>query len=336
MSKRNPILGITLGDINGVGPEIALSAAIEQSSPTARLALIGNANLIQALAKEKSRPPIPVWEPPAPFPRGSNLVSVHLPHSPISLVRRPGQISVAAARAAHHWIVTAAHWAKQGILDALVTAPIQKEGFMRAGLNVPGHTELLAQCAGVKHVEMMLLNDEFRVVLCTRHIPIRDVSRHLTRARVREALSYTADALQWLGLRSQRIAICGLNPHAGDGGAIGDEERRIISPVLRAFRHPRVRIAGPIPADTVFYQVRQGEFDAVLAMYHDQGLAPFKMVAFENGVNLTLGLPFVRTSPDHGTAYDLAGTGQANPSSMQAAIQLAARLARRPNPWHPK
>lgn len=336
MSKQRPIIGITLGDINGVGPEIALAAAQELISPRYRLVLIGDLFLIQSLAKQHGLPSFPEWNPSTPYPSRTRLACIHCPYSSRPLVRRPGKISVSAARAAHHWIIQAAAWAIKGRLDGIVTAPIQKEGFMRAGLDVPGHTELLAQCARVKNVEMMLLNDEFRVVLCTRHIPLRDVSMHLTRARVREALLYTADALQWLGLRSRRIAVCGLNPHAGDGGAIGDEERRIISPALRAFKQPRVHITGPVPADTVFYQVRQGKYDAVLAMYHDQGLAPFKMVAFENGVNLTLGLPFVRTSPDHGTAYDLADTGRADPSSMKAAIQLAVRLARRPNPWRSK
>lgn len=334
MSKRNPIIGITLGDINGIGPEIAMEAAFSLAvSHCRRQALIGDAPLIHALAKQRRRPPLPEWDPSTPYPRGTGLVCIHLPHASAPLVRHPGKISVAAARAAHHWIVEASKLAMRGTLDAIVTAPIQKEGFMRAGLDVPGHTELLAQCAGVRHVEMMLLNDQLRVVLCTRHIPLREVSNQLTRARVRQTLSTTADALQWLGIRSRRIAVCGLNPHAGDGGAIGDEERRIIQPAIRAFRHSGVHVTGPVPADTVFYQVLQGEYDAVIAMYHDQGLAPFKMIAFENGVNLTLGLPFVRTSPDHGTAYALAGTGRASSASMEAALRLATRLAGRPNPW---
>ena len=227
----------------------------------------------------------------------------------------------------------AADMAMKGELDAIVTAPIHKEGFMRAGIDVPGHTELLAKCAQVKHVDMMLLNDRLRVVLCTRHIPIRDVAAQLQPSDIRQTVAYTAQALEWLGIRKRRIAVCGLNPHAGDGGAIGDEEIRVIRPALRRIRLRSAQITGPVPADTVFHQALQGDYDAIVAMYHDQGLAPFKMIAFEDGVNLTLGLPFVRTSPDHGTAYGLAGTGKANPSSMMAAIQLATRLAKRPNPW---
>jgi 4-hydroxythreonine-4-phosphate dehydrogenase len=143
----------------------------------------------------------------------------------------------------------------------------------------------------------------------------------------------TATGLRWLGLRRQRIAVCGLNPHAGDGGVLGDEEVKIIAPAIRAARRSGAQLTGPVPADTVFHQTLRGQFDAVLAMYHDQGLGPLKMLAFDTGVNLTLGLPIVRTSPDHGTAFDIAGRDRANPASMVAALEWAIRLARRPNPW---
>ena len=337
MSCRKTIIGITLGDINGVGPEIALAATSRVWLPHVRLVLIGSRELVAEECKrthlpvppewtpsKTSRllPPVSLWDPPTPSTR-----------HPATLKREPGRCTAAAARAAHHWICCAVDAAKHRTLHAIVTAPIQKEGFMKAGIDVPGHTELLARELQVKRVEMMLLAGSFRVVLATRHIPIRRVADTLTRASVRDTIEMTADAIRWLGARRQRIAVCGLNPHAGDGGAIGDEDRRIIQPAIRSVRRTGVTLTGPVPADTVFYQVQQGAYDAVVAMYHDQGLAPFKMVAFEKGVNLTLGLPIVRTSPDHGTAYDIAGRGAANPSSMIEAIKLAAKLAHRPQPW---
>jgi 4-hydroxythreonine-4-phosphate dehydrogenase len=215
----------------------------------------------------------------------------------------------------------------------MVTAPINKEGFARAGIDFPGHTELLAACTGARRFAMMLFGGGLRVVLATRHIPLREVARRLNPSALREAVTLTHQALPWLGLPRARIAVCGLNPHAGDGGRLGDEEKRWIGPVLRGLRRRGFDIAGPLPADTVFHHARCGDYDAVVALYHDQGLAPLKTLAFDEGVNLTLGLPIVRTSPDHGTAYDLAGRGAANPSSMVAAVGAAVTLAGRPNPW---
>ncbi len=331
MSKRPTIIGMTLGDINGIGPEIAVKTAYTQCPAGVRLVLIGDRAVVERETKRLGVVKPPSWSPAqAPIP--SHRVTVWEPEPAPSVPSRPGRCTIAAARAAHQWIVAATHAALDGALSGIVTAPINKEGFMKAGLDVPGHTELLAELTHTKRYEMMLLAGNFRVVLATRHIPIKDVAQSLTKHGVQNTIEMTADALHWLGSRRKRIAVCGLNPHAGDGGAIGREEQRIIAPAIHAVRRKDITLTGPIPADTVFYQVRQGAYDAVVAMYHDQALAPFKMVAFENGVNLTLGLPIIRTSPDHGTAYALAGKGKANPSSMNAAVTLAAKLAGRPNP----
>jgi 4-hydroxythreonine-4-phosphate dehydrogenase len=220
-----------------------------------------------------------------------------------------------------------------GGLDAMVTAPICKEGFHKAGIDVPGHTEMLADLTGTKRFAMMLFGGPLRVVLVTRHLPIKDVSKHLTRRRVLEAISIAGEALPWMGWKKPSIGVCGLNPHAGDGGEIGREEIAVIAPAIRDARALGFNAIGPVPADAIFHKAFKGEFGAVVAMYHDQGLGPMKMIAFDSGVNITLGLPIVRTSPDHGTAFDIAGKGIANPASMIQALLWARKLARRKNPW---
>ncbi len=329
--RRTTRIGITLGDINGVGPEVAVATAAARPWPAhVRRLLIGDADTVALHCQAHSVAMPPAWTPGAALPP---LAYWDPRLTPRRLRQRPGQRSVAAAKAAHAWIVAAAEAARDGLLDGIVTGPINKAGFMRAGFDIPGHTELLASVAAVRRVEMMLMSDTLRVVLATRHLPLRDVADTLTTAGLRATLRATAKGLAWLGVRRRRIAVCGLNPHAGDEGALGDEEQRLIRPALRMSLPPPAKLYGPVPADTVFYQAQQGMFDAIVAMYHDQGLAPFKMLHFDSGVNLTLGLPFVRTSPDHGTAYDLAGRGQANPASMHAALRWAVHLAQRPNPW---
>jgi 4-hydroxythreonine-4-phosphate dehydrogenase len=222
----------------------------------------------------------------------------------------------------------------RGELDGMVTAPVNKEAIIRAGhKNFVGQTEFLSQLAGAKRTAMMLLgHDEkdrwLRVALATIHISIKSVPRKLTAEKIALAIELAAQACRDLGLARAKIAVCGLNPHAGEGGEFGDEEIKTIGPAVRAARKRGSDVAGPLSGDTVFHYALRGDFDAVVAMYHDQGLAPLKAVAFDTGVNWTLGLPFIRTSPDHGTAYDIAGKGIANPSSMISAIRLAKQLAK--------
>ena len=214
----------------------------------------------------------------------------------------------------------------------MVTAPVNKEAIVRAGVSFVGQTELLSQCAGTERTAMMLLGEDergrwLRVALATTHVPLRNVADRLTQEKIVLVIELAAGACRDSGLARSRVAVCGLNPHAGEGGHMGTEEQTIIGPAVEQARSKGIDVLGPLSADALFYHAYRGEYDAVVAMYHDQGLAPLKMVTFETGVNWTLGLPFIRTSPDHGTAYDIAGKGKANPSSMQAAIRLAKKLA---------
>ena len=226
------------------------------------------------------------------------------------------------------WIVEGANRCLAGELAALVTAPITKELLHRAGYPFVGQTELLAHLARTKRFAMMLAGGSLRVALVTTHAPLRNVAKLITTQKIVDVIKLSNEICHRFGIRRPRIAVAGLNPHAGEGGLLGDEERRIIAPAIkRAARHG-IAVSGPYSADTLFYRAAHGQFDAVVAMYHDQGLAPFKLITFDNGVNLTLGLPFVRTSPDHGTAPDIAGKGIARPGGMIAAINMAARLAR--------
>lgn len=219
-----------------------------------------------------------------------------------------------------------------GEIDAMVTAPICKEGLQKAGIPWPGHTEMIAAMTGCKRYGMMLMGKGLRVMLVTRHLPLREVADAVTTENVLEAIELTGEALDRLGLPNGRIGVCGLNPHAGDGGALGPEEAEIIAPAIEAAKANGLHVIGPVPADTIFFQWVQtnrvgAQYDAIVAMYHDQGLAPLKMHAFDCGVNWTVGLPIIRTSPDHGTAFDIAGHDKANPDSMVAAIETAIQLA---------
>jgi len=277
MSRR---IGITLGDVAGIGPEIVAKAlASRKLDKRFDYEIIGN-------------------------PR----------------TRRRAD--------AANWIVEGAKRCLAGELAALVTAPISKQLLHDAGYRFEGHTELLAHVARTKRFAMMLVGGPLRVALATIHVPIARVPRLLSTKRIIEVIELSHDVCKRFGIRRPKIGVAGLNPHAGEGGLLGDEERHIIAPAVRRVARRFAGVSGPWPADTLFHKAYHGGFDAVVAMYHDQGLAPLKMIAFDSGVNLTLGLPFVRTSPDHGTAFDIAGKGIANPDSMIAAINLAAQLTR--------
>lgn len=239
-----------------------------------------------------------------------------------------GQVSAEGGRAAHEAILAAVDAARAGEVDAVATAPISKESFARAGLPWPGHTELLAHLCGVSRVAMLFHTDTFCVVLATVHVALRDVPRLLTRERLTDVIQLTRDAMPDFGRDRPRIACAGLNPHAGEHGLMGEEDDEVIAPVAASMRAAGIDVVGPLPADTVFVRASRGEFDVVVAAYHDQGLIPVKLLSFGKAVNVTIGLPIVRTSVDHGTAFDIAGRGVADPSSMITAVRLAARLAR--------
>ena len=288
-----PKIAITVGDPAGIGPEIAASAA---AHPDVR-------RLCEPVLYGPATP-----EALRPY--------------------QPGIVSADAGRAAYEAIVQAVAAAQAGRVDAIATAPINKEAFAAAGLPWPGHTELLAHLTGATRVAMMFYADQLRVVLATVHIPLAAVPSALTRERMEEVVTLTAEELPRFGHPRARIAVAGLNPHAGEHGLFGGEEETVIRPAIEACRGRGIDVKGPFPADTIFLRAARGEFEAVVACYHDQGLIPVKMTAFGRAVNVTLGLPIVRTSVDHGTAFDIARRGTADPSSLIEAVKLAARLVR--------
>ncbi len=310
MPGRKPI-AISMGDPCGIGPEIVGRAL---ASPALRVDCIvyGDPGLLQATA---------AWlQLPMP-PRIEAVTRLH----PLPTVGRPDPV---AGDAAYRYIVAAAESARSGAARALVTAPISKAALQSAGHAWPGHTELLAELAGGADVRMMLANQELRVVLVTVHLALRDAIDAIDAQGIHDTIAIADAGLRRAGIAKPRIAVAGLNPHAGEGGLFGREEIDCIAPAIAAARADGIDASGPWPPDTVFMQARGFQrFDAVIAMYHDQGLIPVKYLGIDDGVNVTLGLPFVRTSPDHGTAYDIAGTGQADPASLLAAIHLADRLA---------
>lgn len=212
-------------------------------------------------------------------------------------------------------------------VDALVTAPVNKEAINKSGIPFQGHTEYLAEATNTKKIAMMLCGGPLKVTTVTRHVPLKKVSSTLTQAKIIEAVRLTDSGLKkYFGIKKPRIGVCALNPHCGEGGTIGREEQAIIIPAIKKIKRFVPGINGPVSGDVIFHMAYNGKLDAVISMYHDQGLGPLKMVAFEKGVNVTLGLPFIRTSPDHGTAYDIAGKGIADPDSMKEAIKLAVNM----------
>src|SRR4029079_11313101 len=244
----------------------------------------------------------------------------------------PGQVSADAGRAAYDAIVMAVEQARAGRIDAIATAPINKEAFALAGIPFKGHTDLLAMLTKSGPAVMMFYAEQLRVVLATVHVALRDVPSLLTRELADFIIDITARELPRFGHPRPRLAVAGLNPHAGEHGVIGREEDELMRPAIEACRHRGIDVDGPFPADTIFLRAMKGEFDAVIACYHDQGLIPVKMAAFGRAVNVTLGLPIVRTSVDHGTAFDIAGRGVADASSLVEAVRLAARLTARSAP----
>jgi 4-hydroxythreonine-4-phosphate dehydrogenase len=317
------MIAIALGDPTGIGPEVALKAvAAELPRDDERYLLIGDAALAQEL-------------------NAGLRIGLAFDDAPSARVR-VDPIPCDGRERAHHaarcglaWLKHGAQLCLRGRAGALVTAPVSKEAIIRSGeTSFVGQTELLSEMAGTDRTAMMLLGCDdrdrwLRVALATIHIPIREVSARLKKEKIELAIELAAQACRDLELPRARVAVCGLNPHAGEGGKIGDEEITTIAPAAAAMKQRGFDVHGPFAADALFHYAFRGDYDAVVAMYHDQGLVPLKMIGFERGVNWTLGLPFIRTSPDHGTAYDIAGKGIANPSSMIAAIRLAKQLAKK-------
>jgi 4-hydroxythreonine-4-phosphate dehydrogenase len=329
--NKNLVLGISIGDSAGIGPEVALKAACRYDWPdNLRLVLIGSRNVLRKLSRKYKIKLPPSWNPAESSVPNAKAVNwepaIDFDASDFGVRTR--------AKLAELYIKKAVEGCKSGLFAGMVTAPVCKENMQAAEIDFPGHTEYIARMTNTDNYAMMLAGGGLRVVLVTRHLPVARVSAAISKKKIINTAVLTWQAVNWLRLKNKAIGVCGLNPHAGDGGVIGREEINIISPAIETLRSRGMEISGPVPADVIFYQARrQKKFGVVLSMYHDQGLGPLKMVGFNKGINLTLGLPIVRTSPDHGTAFDIAGKGIANPGSMIEAIRKCSVLAKYKNPW---
>lgn len=327
--RRLPIIAITLGDAGGIGPEIILKASQEKELlGICRPLVIGDWRILEETARRLDLP----FELerlsgvfPESWPRGKMAVFdlANLDFRKI-LMGKPSSIT---GKAAVECIFKAVELILAGKVQGMTTGPLNKEGMHLAGYHYPGHTELLAELTRSPEHAMMLVGGEWRVSLVTTHLPLKEVSSSLSWERVLRTIRLTHSFLPFLGVDKPRIAVAALNPHGGEGGLFGREEIEHIAPAVRQAQEMGLEASGPYPADTLFQPRRAGEFHAIVVMYHDQGMIPVKMAAFGQAVNVTLGLSIVRTSVDHGTAYDIAGKGVASPSSLLAAIRLAAVLS---------
>jgi 4-hydroxythreonine-4-phosphate dehydrogenase len=330
---RKPIIAVTMGDPAGIGPEIILKTLADPAiKKAARLLVLGDWGVLQRACRRGRNPALLCWQP------GQQLLALlddPRAHVVCSLSKlsasesRPGRPSKAGGHGAFRYIRVAAKLALSNVVDAIATAPISKSILIDAGYHYPGHTELLAELSRTPECRMMLMGAKLRVVPVTGHIPFTKVARSLTRENIHTTLRLTQRGLKdFFGIERPRIAVAALNPHGGEEGIFGNEEIEVIAPAVKQGRRQGIAAAGPFPADSLFHHAARGDYDAVVCMYHDQGLIPLKLHHFYGGVALTLGPPFIRTSVDHGTAYDIAGTGKADETSMKEAILLAARLAR--------
>jgi 4-hydroxythreonine-4-phosphate dehydrogenase len=315
-----PRIAISLGDPAGIGPEVVVRALAVR--PERNVLVFGDAIVLVAAAERAGVPRV--------APEALRVVTTLRPGEV-----RPGHPNDASARAQLAYLEAATDAVLAGEAQALVTAPISKEWIARAGFTFPGHTEYLAARAGVPEVAMMLAGPALRVVVATTHVALREVPSRLTVPGIATTIALTAEGLaRQFRIARPRVAVAGLNPHAGEAGRFGDEEKRLVEPAIAEARTRLeaagidAAVTGPHVPDVVFRQAAGGAYDAVVALYHDQGLIPVKLLHFDEAVNVTLGLPFVRTSPDHGTAFDIAGTGAARPDSFLAALDLAANLIR--------
>ena len=311
--SRRPRLALTVGDPAGIGPEIVLKALASASCPPAEWVVYGPLALLEECSRRFS------------LPAAATLAAaaVDVETAPVAL----GKVSAEGGRAAAAAVQAAVADALAGRVAGIVTAPLHKESLRAAGHPWPGHTELMAEAAGVSDVAMLFVGGGLRVALLTIHRSLRSVPDAVTRAETERIVRLVHRELPRLGATQRRIAVCGVNPHAGEHGLFGCEDEEVLRPAVEALRAEGLSVTGPLPADTVFVRAVQGEFDAVVAAYHDQGLVPVKLLAFGRAVNVTLGLPFVRTSVDHGTAFDIAALGRADPGSLLAAMALAVELA---------
>lgn len=325
-----PLIAVSMGDPAGIGPEIILKSALS-IAPRCRLLVLGDLAVLANTAHSLNLPLTPKpWTLDAPYPATAGMLPVIELSSLLPSERTPGHPSPAGGEASYHYVETGVQLATQGKIHGLVTAPISKAMWHAAGRSYPGHTELLAELTHTPEVRMMLAGSRLRVILVTTHVALAQVPTVLTSTNIWRTIDLTVKHLtRFHGMVRPHLAVAGLNPHAGENGAFGDEEERIIAPAIRQAQAHGLAVEGPFPADTVFVRAVRGDFDGVICLYHDQGLIPLKLLSWEDGVNITIGLPIVRTSPDHGTAFDIAGQGKADPRSLQAAIAMAVEMATR-------
>lgn len=325
MNRKQRIIAVTMGDPAGIGPEI-VAASLPRRIGDAAVVVVGDLDAMQR-ARATLRLPYAVRRiaRPEEATYEANTIDVlQVGSLPAGLTM--GRIDAISGRASFDYVDRAIDLALAGSVDAIVTAPVNKQAWRAAGIDFPGHTELFAARTGTDDFAMMLFNDEVRVVLVSIHVALREAIELVTVERELRIIRLANKAMRDIGISSPRIGVAGLNPHAGEGGLFGLEDRDIISPAVEAARAEGIDASGPWPGDTVFMKARRGTFDIVVAQYHDQGLIPLKYMGIDNGVNVTLGLPFVRTSVDHGTAFDIAGKGTADPSSLQVALDHAVRM----------
>jgi 4-hydroxythreonine-4-phosphate dehydrogenase len=325
-----PLIGISMGDPLGIGPEVIVKALADQElRRQARFVIFGLHDVFSAVA-DQAEINAYWWREPYEFgPRIATGVLL-ADFDDIRFLRVNGrrEPDALAGEASMRFVEEGIRNLKEGTIDALVTAPICKESWQLAGYRVLGHTELLAERFSTRRLTMAFVADELRVALASAHVPLFELRNRFTIGLVHQPIDLLDRALrEWFNIERPHIGVLGLNPHAGEGGLLGDEEQRIIEPALAMARNAGLRVSGPLPPDTAFAPRVRRTFDGLVAMYHDQALIPVKMHAFDRAVQVTLGLPSIRTSPDHGTAFDIAGKNRAEPSSMSAAIRLAIRLA---------
>lgn len=326
-----PIIAITMGDPCGIGPEIIVKALQSREIETLCVPLVIGDRRALERGLGVGNSPLTIQEIAMPeeartVPEGSIPLLALSQLSEADIVY--GAPTAAAGDAVFRYICHAAQLCRNGRVAAMTTAPISKEAMHRAGHDYPGHTELLAELCGTDHFVMMLAGDLLRVSLVTIHEALSDVPALITPEQVLKTIHITAEGVARLtGKNSPKLAVLALNPHCGEGGKFGTQDREIIEPAVKAARLAGINAEGPLSADTLFHFALQGRYDGIVAMYHDQGLIPFKMLHFDDGVNVTLGLPIIRTSVDHGTAYNLAGTGKASEKSLLAAIRMAVKMA---------
>ncbi|NYT59087.1 4-hydroxythreonine-4-phosphate dehydrogenase PdxA [Alcaligenaceae bacterium] len=321
-------IGFTMGDAAGIGPEIIVKL-FAQGLPKAAL-VYGDAGIlddtIRQLGLTNALRVELISEPELALGQ-AGLIPVLNRWRELPADLPAGQLSALAGRGAYEYLCHAIDDAMAGKLRAIVTAPLNKKAMQAGGADYPGHTEILAERSATQHYAMMLANQELRVILATIHVPISQVSTLLTQELELNTIQLAHRACLQAGIAKPRVAVAGLNPHAGEDGRFGQEEILLIEPAIRQAQALGIEASGPWPGDTVFMRARQGEFDIVVAQYHDQGLIPVKYLGIDQGVNVTVGLPFIRTSVDHGTAFDIAGQGVADPASLRAAYDLALTMS---------